>query len=266
MRILITGAAGLVGRQLSRYLAPYHELVLGDLHPADGEGWVKLDVTRIDEVTRACEGVDAVIHLAIASGAEGEYEDDAFNDLRFDVNVKGTRNVFEAARRCGVKRVVYTSSLTVVWGYGPGEYVGPDAEARPVGTYAITKHLGEVIAHDYFQQFGLSAVCLRIAKPVDLEDATIREQPIRPAWIAMPDLCQAYRRAVEVPGLGFEIIHLVGESSRRRWDLSKAEMLLGYAPEYRLEELGYRLGADIVPPPQRTAAHGCNEPRERPAP
>lgn len=246
MRILITGAAGLIGRQLSRYLAPHHDLVLADLYPRDEAGWTKLDVTRIEEVVHACERVDAVIHLAIASGAEGEYEDDAFNDLRFDVNVKGTRNVFEGALRCEVGRVVYTSSLTVVWGYGSGEYVGPEAEARPVGTYAITKHLGEVIARDYHQRFGLSAVCLRIAKPVDLADPTVREHPIRPQWIAFPDLCQAYRRAVEVPDLGFEIIHLVGESSRRRWDLSRAEAVLGYSPEYRLEELGYQLGADTV--------------------
>jgi len=246
MRILITGAAGLIGRQLTRYLTPHHELVLADLHAPEEAGWIRMDVTRIEDVVRASAGVDAVIHLAIASGAEGEYEDDPFNALRFDVNVKGTYNVFEAARRCGVGRVVYTSSLTVVWGYGPGEYVGADAEARPVGSYAVTKHLGEVIARDYHQRFGLSAVCLRIAKPVDLEDPTIRERPIRPQWVPFPDLCQAYRRAVEVPELEFEIIHLVGESSRRRWDLSRAQEVLGYRPEYRLEELGYQLGADTV--------------------
>lgn len=246
MRILLTGAAGLIGRQLIPYLAPHHELVLADLYAPEEAGWIRMDVTHIEDVVRACEGVDAVIHLAIASGAEGEYEEDAFNSRRFDVNVKGTYNVFEAARRCGVNRVVYTSSLTVVWGYGAGEYVGAEAEARPVGSYAITKHLGEVIAYDYHQRFGLSAVCLRIAKPIDLEDASNPERPIRPQQIAFPDLCRAYRLAVEVPHLAFEIIHLVGESSRRRWDLSRAAAVLGYQPEYRLEALGYQLGADTV--------------------
>ena len=241
MRVLITGAAGFVGRRLVPYLAPHHELVLGDLHPQDGAEWRLLDVTRIGDVESAARGVDAIIHLAVASGHEGDYEEDAFNALRFDVHVKGTYHVFEAARRCGVGRVVYTSSLTVVWGYGPDEEVGPDAEARPVGTYAITKHLGEVIAADYHQRFGLSAVCLRIAKPIDPDDPTVKAAPIKPQWIAFPDLCQAYRRALEAPELGFEIIHLVGESSRRRWDLSKAERVLGYRPEYRLEDLGFRL-------------------------
>lgn len=241
MRVLVTGAAGLIGRRLVPYLAPHHELVLGDLRPGAGPGWVPLDVTRLDQVEAACRGVDAVVHLAIASGHEGDYEDDAFNALRFDVNVKGTAHVFAAAVRAGVRRVVYTSSLTVVWGYGPGETVGPDAPARPVGTYAITKHVGEVIARDYHQRFGLSVVCLRIAKPVDPEDPALRAAPIRPQWIAFPDLCRAYRCALEAPDLGCEVIHLVGESSRRRWDLSRARERLGYRPGYRLEELGCRL-------------------------
>lgn len=260
MRILLTGAAGFVGRHLAAYLAPRHELVLGDLHPEAGPEWRRVDVTRIAEVEAACRGVEAVIHLAIASGREGEFEDDAFNALRFEVNVRGTYNVFEAARRQGVGRVVYTSSLTVVWGYGPGEPVGPEAEARPVGTYAITKHLGEVIARDYHQRFGLSAVCLRIAKPVDLA-ITPPGTEIRPPWIAMPELCRAYELAATVPGLSFEVLHLVGESSRRRWDLSRARERLGYTPELRLEDLGYVLGPDAIPAPASPPAPGAEEGR-----
>ncbi|MGV3723141.1 MAG: NAD-dependent epimerase/dehydratase family protein [Actinomycetota bacterium] len=244
MRVLITGANGFVGQRLARHLAPRHNLILADLHAPEAAGWVTVDVRRLQDVERAAQGVEAIIHLAVASGAEGEYEDDAFNDLRFDVNVKGTRNVFEAAVRCGVRRVVYTSSLMVVWGYGPDEPVGPFAAARPVGTYALTKQLGEVIASDYSQRYGLETVCLRIAKPVDLDDAAARARPIRPQWIAFPDLCRAYQRALEAPNLAFEIIHLVGESSRRRWDLSRAEAVLGYRPTLRLEDLGYRLGSE----------------------
>lgn len=242
MRVLITGAGGFVGQRLARYLAPRHDLVLGDLCP--GPGVRQLDVTRLEDVVSACKGVEAIIHLAVASGLEGEVEDDAFNERRWEVNVKGTGHVFEAAVRCGVRRVVHTSSLMVVWGYGPEEYVGPDAEARPVGTYALTKHLGEVIARDYHRQHGLSTVCLRIAKPVDVNDPGTRPGPIRPQWIAFPDLCRAYELALTAPEIGFEILHLVGESSRRRWDLSRAEQVLGYHPEYRLEERGYTLGED----------------------
>ena len=67
MRVLLTGAAGFIGSRLSAYLAPRHDLVLGDLDPPDSPGWRRLDVTRLAEVEAACRGVDAVVHLAIAS-------------------------------------------------------------------------------------------------------------------------------------------------------------------------------------------------------
>jgi uronate dehydrogenase len=243
MRVLITGAAGLVGQHLVPYLAPRHDLILADIRPGEGGGWRRVDVTRLDEVLAAAAGVDAIVHLAIVSGYEGEDEGDELNDRRLDVHVKGTYHVFEAARRCGVRRVVYTSSLTVVWGYGPSEEVGPESEARPVGTYAVTKYLGEVLAREYHRQHGLSTVCLRIAKPIDPDDPAVRARPIRPQWIAFPDLCRAYELALTAPDIGFEVIHLVGESSVRRWDLSRAAAVLGYRPEYRLEELGFHFGA-----------------------
>jgi uronate dehydrogenase len=248
MRVLITGAAGHVGRRLSRGLENDHDLRLGDLALPDGDAhWVRLDVTRPDEVAAAMQGVEAVIHLAVASGHEGDYEDDTFNQLRFDVNVKGTWNVLEAARRASVRRFVFTSSLMVVWGYQPPEWVPADAPPRPVGTYAVTKQLGEIMCRHYAESFGLSVVCLRIPKPIDLTDSAWKQRRIRPQWLAFPDLIEAYRRALLAPGIGFEIVTVVGESPSRRWDLSKAEKLLGYRPSLRLEDLGYHLGDEREP-------------------
>ncbi len=245
MRVLITGAAGYVGQRLRPGLEADHDLRLGDLHIPDNDPrWVRLDVTRPAEVSAAMQGVEAVIHLAVASGHEGEYEEDAFNQLRFNVNVKGTWNVLEAARRASVQRFIFTSSLMVVWGHDPPQPVASDAPPRPVGTYALTKQLGEVMCRHYAEQFGLSIVCLRIPKPIDLADPTWRRRRIRPQWLAFPDLIQAYGRALTVPGIGCEIVTVVGESTRRRWDLSRAEKLLGYRPTLRLEDLGYELGEE----------------------
>src|SRR5689334_21010185 len=124
MRVLITGAAGYIGRHLIKALEHEHDLRLADVVvPSGDDRWVKMDVTRPEEVTAAMHNIDAVIHLAIASSHEGEQEDDDFNQLRFDVNVKGTWNVLASAVRVGVRRFVFTSSLMVVWGYPPPQWV-----------------------------------------------------------------------------------------------------------------------------------------------
>lgn len=240
MRILITGASGLVGKKLVEALEPEHELrLLSRTKRADDPRWRQVDIRDFHQMKDVAEGMDAVIHLAKAPGHEGDYEDDAFNEEQFDTNVRGAYNVFEAARRAGVARVIYTSSLTVVWGYPSPTWVEGDAPARPVGTYALTKHLGEQIAVHYARAHGLSVLCLRIPKPIDIDDPESRKVPILPQWIAFPDLIQAYRRALTVPDLGFEVVTIAGESSKRRWDLSRAEQVLGYRPRYRLEDLGY---------------------------
>jgi uronate dehydrogenase len=220
------------------------------LHPPAGDGrWCRLDVTSLENTLAAMQGVDAVVHLAVASGLEGEIEDDAFNQLRFDVNVKGTWNVLEAARRAGVRRVVHTSSVMVTWGYAAEDTIAGDAPARTVGTYSLTKHLAETACEHFARNHGLSIVVLRIAKPVDADAPRL----IRPQWLAFPDLVQAYRLALAAPDIGFEIVTIVGESSRRRWDLDKAARVLGYRPTIRLEDLGFQLGD--VPSPNMVNRH-----------
>lgn len=251
MKVLITGARGRIGERLVPRLEGEHELRLLSRRKVEGDPrWHQVDITELDQVAPVCEGVDAVIHLAIATGREGDYEEDGFNASRLDINVKGTYNVFEAAARAGVPRVIYTSSLTVVWGYPTPEWVDGDVPGRPVDTYGLTKYLGEEIARNYACRHDMSVVCLRIPAPVDIEDPTSRERQILPQWMAFPDMVEAFALSLTAPANGLEIVTVVGESSKRRWDVSRAEKVLGWRPQTRLEEEGYTLRdepADYAP-------------------
>jgi uronate dehydrogenase len=237
-RVLVTGATGEVARGVLPLLKKDFALRLLAPEPADDDPRrVRADILDWDALARAMAGIDAVLHLAVASGHSGPYEDDAFNDRRFDVNVKGTFHVFETARRCGVRRVVHVSSLMVVWGHGHAGSVAGDAEPRPVGTYALTKALAENVARSYAGA-GLEVITLRIAAPLDVADPDLRRRPVRPQQVPFPDLTQAFARALTVPLTRYEVVTIVGESSRRAWDLEPARRVLGYAPRYRLDDLG----------------------------
>jgi uronate dehydrogenase len=237
--VLVTGASGAVGRGVVPLLESDFDLrLLAVDAPAGDRRWVRADVLDWAALGVAMQGVGAVLHLAVASGHSGTYEDDAFNDLRFDVNVRGTFHVFECARRAGVRRVVYVSSLMVVWGYGAGGPIPGDPPPRPVGTYALTKALGEEIARHFAAAHGLEVVIVRMAAPLDISDPALPGKRVRPQQVPLPDLARAFALALTVAVQGCPVVTIVGESSRRIWDLEPARLVLGYVPRHRLDDLG----------------------------
>jgi uronate dehydrogenase len=248
--VLVTGATGEVARGVLPFLEQELELRLLSVDaPAGDARYVRADVLDFQALAGALQGARAVLHLAVAPGHSGTFEDDAFNDRRFDVNVKGTFHVFEAARRAGVRRVVHVSSLMVVWGYGADAAVPGDAPPRPAGTYALTKALAEGVARHYAEAHRLEVVVLRIAAPLDIAAPDLRGKRVRPQQVPFPDLAQAFARALTVPLPRFEVVTVVGESSRRVWDLGPARRVLGYEPRYRLDDLGVTLDEPFHVPP-----------------
>lgn len=236
--VFVTGAAGEIGRGVIPLLRDQFQFRLLDRAAPAEENWIQADILDGQALASAMRGVDAVLHLAVASGHAGPFEDDAFNDTRFDINVKGTFHVFEAARLAGVKRVVHVSSLMVVWGYGHERTVAGDVPARPIGTYALTKALSEDIARYYAERFGLEVITLRIAAPLDIDVPDLKGKRVRPQQVPFPDLAQAFAKALTMPLDRYEVVTIVGESSRRTWDLEPARRVLGYVPQFRLDDLG----------------------------
>lgn len=158
-RLLVTGAAGIVGTFLTRRLPPLgHTLRLLDLVAVDdpaGAETVVGDVRDPDVLAKAVDGVDAVVHLA------GLSTENTFENI-LSANIDGTYQVFEACRRAGVRRVVYASSNHAV-GFTPrADLVGVDVPLRPDTYYGLSKAFGECLGRLYADKYGLEVACLRI--------------------------------------------------------------------------------------------------------
>jgi UDP-glucose 4-epimerase len=165
-RVLLTGGAGFVGANLARALLEEgtEVRVLDDLSAA-GAGYLrglpldirKGDVTDQATVRRAARGTDAIVHLAAQSGVAPSV---ARPDRDFDINVRGTFNVVDAARREGVARVVFASSGAVLAGARPPLH--EELPASPLSPYGASKLYGEGVVRA-FEVFGIVGVSLRFS-------------------------------------------------------------------------------------------------------
>ncbi|EXF25564.1 UDP-glucose 4-epimerase [Nesterenkonia sp. AN1] len=221
MRIAVTGSTGKLGTVVARELrSAGHEVIGLDVEGARGPGFVKLDLTDYGQVIDALggvgdqhEGVEAVVHLA-AVPAPGIRTDVA----TFHNNINATFNVFWAAARLGIERIVYASSETVL-GLPfdtPPPYIPVDEAypARPESTYSLVKHLEEQMAIELVRwnpQLAITALRFsNVMNPEDYadfpgfdSDATLRKWNLW-GYIDARDGAHAIERALEVAGPGFQ--------------------------------------------------------------
>jgi uronate dehydrogenase len=227
--VLITGAAGGIGTRLRHLLAgAYPRLRLSDLEPpadlASDETFVAADLADMAEVERAVAGVDGIVHLGGFS-VEGPW------DTILQANIFGCYNLFEAARRHRVERVVFASSNHVVGFYPRQRRIGVDDPVRPDSRYGVSKAFGEALAALYAYKHGLRVTCIRIGNfgdaPVDRRRLSI--------WVSPQDLAQLVRIGLEHPQIRHEIFYGVSDNARGWWDNSAA-FRFGYHPQGRAED------------------------------
>ncbi len=164
MQYLVTGGAGFIGTHLSNTLimAGHHVRVLDDLSFGDATQlhadveFIQGSIHDLTTCEKAVAGMDGIFHMAAFSRSGPSF------DMPFechDSNVLGTLNVLAAARKQGVKRLVYSGSSTFY-----GNHPGIQNEKDPgdfLNYYGLTKHIGELYVKQYVRNFGLEANILR---------------------------------------------------------------------------------------------------------
>ncbi len=227
--ILITGAAGAIGSTLRTGLRGQYPLLrlsdVRDMAPAAaGEELNAADLGDYAAVKAAAAGIDCIVHL-------GGIPREAPWPAILDANIIGTYNLFEAARECGVKRVIFASSNHAVGYHRVSHTIGIDVEPRPDSRYGVSKVYGEALGRLYADKHGISVACLRIGsfreRPVDARQLS--------TWISPRDMVQLVRCCIDAADYRHLVLYGVSNNTRTRWKNPHAARI-GYAPQDNAED------------------------------
>ncbi|MBC8007357.1 MAG: NAD(P)-dependent oxidoreductase [Prolixibacteraceae bacterium] len=223
-RILLTGAAGGLGKVLRQGLIPYtgilrvsDKLELGPARP--GEEIALCDLADKAAVHQLVSGVDAVVHFG------GVSLEDRFETI-LQANIVGVFNLYEAVRKHGVKRVVFASSNHVTGFYKQADKIDVDAPMRPDGLYGVSKCFGENLSRFYFDRYGIETVCLRIGSSFPI----VKDRRMLATFLSYDDLVELVRCALFAPAAGHTVIFGASANSQSWWDNTKAAHL-GFTPK-----------------------------------
>ncbi|UFN44001.1 NAD-dependent epimerase/dehydratase family protein [Nocardioides okcheonensis] len=226
MRVLVTGAAGSLGRTVCPGLvAAGHEVVGLDLVPApDGTtfAWHEADCADADavEAVLAAEHLDAVVHLA-------GFPDEASLPTELTSHVVTTAALLDAMLAHRVPRMVYASSNHAV-GRTPradGELT-EHALPRPDTYYGVAKVAAEALLQLFVDRHGIDAVACRIGSFLE-QPGTVRALS---TWLSPGDAVRMVLAALTAPSPGYAVLHGISANTRGWWDLEPGRRL-GYEPQ-----------------------------------
>ena len=227
--ILVTGAAGGIGTSLRKLLkGTYASIRWSDIKKPDNlaadESFMAADLSKMADVEKIVAGIDGIVHLG-GHSIEGPW------DTILNANIIGCYNVFEAAYRAGVKRIVFASSNHAVGFYPRSQKIGVNVTVHPDSRYGISKAFGEAVGAFYADKHGMRVTCLRIGNfgeaPLDKRRLSI--------WLKPEDLVQLCRIGLEHPAIHFEIFYGASNNERSWWDNHRA-FDLGYRPIGQAED------------------------------
>jgi nucleoside-diphosphate-sugar epimerase len=245
-KVLVTGLSGLVGTALrgefeERYelssLSRYGTEGLDDAHNFKG------NIAEIDTMIPAFEGQHTVVHLAADRSANANWESALRN------NFVGVYNVYEAAKRTGVKRVVFGSSQHAIGGFyqdepyktiltgkfdqvkRPFKLIDETVPIRPDGYYGASKAYAEGLGSYYSEFHGISSINIRIGWTISNDDPTTNGGGLA-MWLSHRDTAQIHVKAVDAPDeLMYTVVFAMSDNTWNIFSLDKAREVLGYEPE-----------------------------------
>ena len=238
-RVLLTGAAGALGRNLRPRLRTRCSLLrVSDVAAMDaagaGEEVVQAALENRTAVHALLKGIDAVVHLG---GISTEQPFDAI----LQANIIGAYNLYEAARQHGVKRIVFASSNHVTGYYRQDEVIDSKMPVRPDGHYGISKAFGENLSRFYFDRYGIETVCIRIGssfpEPVD--------RRMLATWLSYDDLERLVLASLTAPVVGHSIVFGMSDNTTTWWDNTAARHI-GFRPQDSSEP--YRAAREAAQP------------------
>ena len=241
-KLVLTGARGNLGNELRPALAKMtRELVSTDIREAPeslapNETYVQADIADFAAVEPLLKGADMVIHFGAI------VDEKPFEDL-LGPNYIGAYNVWEAAHRHGVRRVVYASSIHAVGLCETNRGIDTDEPHRPDTFYGLAKCFAEDLGKMYWEKRGIESVCLRILS------CTPEPQNVRAlgTWLSYRDMVQLVVRSIETPVTGFTVAY--GVSGNTRAPVSNHKVgFLGYKPQDNAEDWAEALFAKAIEP------------------
>jgi uronate dehydrogenase len=240
-RLLLTGAAGGLGKVLRESLKPYAKVLrlsdIAEMAPAVGnhEEVQICDLADKAAVHQLVEGVDAILHFG------GVSVERPFEEI-LGPNISGIFHIYEAARRHGVKRVIFASSNHVIGFYKQDQTIDAQSPRRPDSYYGLSKSYGEDMATFYFDRYGIETVSIRIGSSFPEP----QNRRMMSTWLSFDDLTQLIERSLFTPDVGHTVVY--GASANRDvwWD-NRFAAHLGYQPKDSSEVFRDKVEAQPMP-------------------
>lgn len=223
-KILITGAAGRLGRELRTGLVHLADTIrLGDRTPFDDlathEEQAVFELADMAATIAATEGCDAIVHFGGAP-LESPWQ------TILDSNIRGSYHLYEGARKHGAKRVIYASSVHAIGYHLIEDHIGVDAPVRPDSLYGVSKNFVESLSRLYWDKFGIESACLRIFSSFP-EPADRR---MLWSYLSFADCVRLTEAALTAPRIAHTLAFGLSDNKVKMVDTSGANHL-GYVPQ-----------------------------------